>query len=251
MKKLLFIFTIAVVLGACKKQQLLTYDADDNIYFANMHITMRMDSVNLSFAYSPATVTDSTIYVQVAVTGTPKSADREYVINVDPSSTAQVGTNFVLPDKFVLHAGGLKDSFPVKLLRTPDLETNSLSLKLNLASNSEFHTDIKAITGVLDSINALSFKINLSDILSQGTYWTSIMQNYFGTFSVTKLRLINQVTGMPLDYVNTGIYDLNLNARCASWAITMSRYLKDQAAAGHPVYEDDGVTLMTMGTSYQ
>jgi hypothetical protein len=251
MKKLLIIFTIAAVFYACKKQELITYNADNNIYFANMHITTRIDSLDLSFAYSPATVTDSTVYLQVEATGTSRKTDREFAITVDPSSTAQAGTDYVLPDKFILHAGNQKDSFPVKLLRTPALQTNKLSLRLNLSPNNNFHTDIKAITGLLDSINALSFKINMSDVLTSGNYWSGVFQPYFGVFSIKKLKLINQVTGMPLDYVNTGIYDLNLSARCANWAITMSRYLKDQAQAGTPVYEDDGVTLMTMGTSYQ
>jgi hypothetical protein len=243
---LLILFVIAGVFAACKKQQLLTYNADDNIYFFYKRVTSRLDSIDFSFAYSPATITDSTINIQVAVTGTAVNTDREFVITADPSGTALPGVNYVLPEKFIMRAGSLVDSFPVKLIRTPDLQTQSLFLKLNLIPNNNFHTDIKAITGILDSINALSFKVNLSDVLTSGNYWNSIYSAYFGTFSVKKLRLLNQVTGMPLDYVITGIYDLNLSARAAAWAITMSRYLKDQ-----PVYEDDGVTLMVMGTNYQ
>ena len=247
---LLILFAVAGVFAACKKQQLLTYNAEDNIYFFYERVTSRLDSIDFSFAYSPATITDSTVNIQVAITGTPVNADREFMITTDPSSTAKPGVDYVLPEKFVIRAGNLVDSFPVKLIRTPDLQTNTLSLKLNLTANSNFHTDIKAITTTLDSINALSFKINLSDVLTPGNYWTSIYSTYFGAFSVKKLRLLNQVTGMPLDYVINGLYDLNMSARCAAWAITMSRYLKDQQNAGQPVYEDDGVTLMVMGTSY-
>lgn len=236
--------------AACKKQTLLTYNADDNIYFFYKRSNLRQDSVDFSFAYSPATVTDSILNIQVAVTGAPVNTDRSFTIAVDPSSTAQANVHYVLPDKFVLRAGNLVDSFAVKLLRTPDLQTNIPFLRLNLVPDHNFHTDIKAITGTLDSINALSFKINLSDQLTQGNYWTSVFATYFGTFSVKKLRLINQVAGMPLDYVLNGLYDLNMAARCASWAITMSRYLDDRQQAGQTVYDEDGVTPMTMGAGY-
>lgn len=236
--------------AACKKQTLLTYNADDNIYFFYKHINQRLDSVDFSFAYSPATVQDSILNIQVGITGAPVNEDRSFTIAVDPSSTAQANVHYVLPEKFVMRAGNLVDSFAVKLVRAPDLQTNKPFLRLNLVADNNFHTDIKAITGTIDSINALSFKINLSDQLTQGNYWTGTLSNYFGTFSVKKLRLINQVAGMPLDYVVNGIFDLNMAARCASWAITMSRYLNDQQQAGQTVYDEDGVTPMTMGAGY-
>lgn len=254
MKKTIYILVLSMVAGifcACKKQQLLTYNAPDNIYFFYKRSNLRLDSLDFSFAYSPLSVKDSIVKVPFAVTGTPSAADREFIVTVAAGSTAKAGVNFVLPEKFVLGAGKLIDSFPVKVIRTADLQQNKLSFSLNLVANNNFHTDIKSITGTLDSINTLAFKINISDVLTQGNFWTGIFNTYFGAFSIKKLRLINQVAGMPLDYVNTGIYDLNLNARCAGWAITMSRYLKDQQKAGNPVYEDDGVTLMVMGAAYQ
>jgi hypothetical protein len=122
---------------------------------------------------------------------------------------------------------------------------------LNLQPNNSFQTDIKVIEGLLDSINPLSLKINITDILGPGTYWTGILQGFFGAFSIKKVKLLNQVTGMPIDITINGIYDLNLNAKCATYAIAMSRYLKDQTAAGKTVYEDDGITPMAMNASYQ
>jgi len=249
--KYILLSLVVISLGAaCKKEQLMTYNAPDNIYFFYKKITQRLDSVNCSFAYSPATVKDSTIMVPFTVTGVAASTDREFVVTADPASTAKAGTHYILPAKFVLAAGRVIDSFPVKLIRTPDLQTGAVQLKLNMSANSNFHTDIKGIVGIVDSINALAFKINISDILTQGNNWAGIYSTYFGTFSVKKWRLLNQVTGIPLDYTVTGIYDLNLNARCAYFAINMSRYLKDQAAAGKTVYEDDG-TPMVMNPTYQ
>jgi hypothetical protein len=150
----------------------------------------------------------------------------------------------------VLPAGSLIDSFPVKLLRTPDMQDTTLTLLLDLEPSKDFNTNFKNFAGY-DTINALSFKITVSDIMVPGPYWTSVFAVYFGDFSVKKVRLLNQVTGMPLNYPIVGLYDLNLNAHSAYYAISMSRYLEDQAAAGNTVYEADGVTPMVMGASYQ
>ncbi|SEW35040.1 DUF4843 domain-containing protein [Chitinophaga arvensicola] len=246
---ILILFAIAGVFAACKKQQLMTYNAPDNIYFFYKRNNVRLDTMDFSFAYSPLSVTDSIVKIPFTITGVPVNNDREFVVTVDPSSTAKPGVNFVLPDKFVLSAGKLVDSFSIKLIRTKDLQTNTLSLRLNLNANNNFQIALKDIASA-PGVNALSFKINISDVLNQGSFWSGVYSTYFGTFSVKKLRLLNQVAGMPLDYVINGIYDLNLNARCAFWAISMSRYLKDQQNAGTPVYDEDG-TLMVMAPSYQ
>ncbi len=255
MNKLLYIVLFAGLLGgvyACKKEKLLTYDAPDSIYFQLMHITTQIDSTSLSFAYSPASVQDSTIMIPVAVTGVAAKTDREYSVAVDPASTAKQGTHYVLPSKFVLPAGVLIDSFPVKFTRTTDLQDTTLKLVLDLKQNVSFHTDIPIFIGS-DTVNALSVTISVSDIMVPGPYWTSIFNAYFGSFSVKKVKLLNQVTGMPLDFPINGIFyaGLTFGAQASNYAITMSRYLEDQAASGHTVYEDDGVTPMVMAASYQ
>ena len=233
--------------AACKKQQLLTYSIKDNIYFNYAPLAARMDTANVSFAYSPLSVQDTTILIPIQVTGVPKGQDRTFIITVDPSSTETATGHYTLPAQFIMPAGKLIDSLPVKLHRAADLQDTVKTLILNLEPNQNFNTDIKA----LGTIGVLSFKINASDILLAGPYWNSIFATYFGTFSVKKLQLMNQIVGMPLNFPITGIYDLNLSADASLYAIAMSRYLKDQAAAGNTIYEDDGVTPMTMGAGYQ
>jgi hypothetical protein len=251
--KYIILFVPLLYIGAsCKKQQLLTYDIKDNVYFNFIQQgTVLLDTVNVSFAYSPTTVQDSTIMIPVQVTGAPIAQDREYSVSVDPSSTEAATGHYVLPGKFIMPAGKVIDSLPVKLLRAKDLQDTVKNLILNLSPNQNFNTDIKISPAPADTINLLSFKINVSDILLAGPYWNSVFATYFGTFSVKKVRLLNQIVGMPLNFPINGIYDLNLSADAALYAIAMSRYLKDQATAGYTIYEDDGITPMTMGTSYQ
>jgi hypothetical protein len=251
MKQLLYILPV-IILFSCKKEKLLTYDTKDNVYFNFVqNITNRLDTLNISFAYSPATVQDSTFLMPVTVTGAPKDVDREYSLIVDPSSTASAADHYVLPQKFIIRAGKLTDSFPVKLLRTKDLQDTAKNIILTLHPNDNFNTDFQKIPVTGDTLNTLTFKLNVSDILQAGPYWTSVFATYFGTFSVKKVQLMNQVVGMPLNFPIVGLSDLNLAADASFYAISMSRYLQDQAAAGLTIHENDGITPMTMGASYQ
>jgi hypothetical protein len=251
--KYLILFILSLyVLASCKKDTLTTYDIKDNIYFnwGGGAGQVRYDSIDLSFGYSPVSVQDSTIMIPVTVTGAPASTDREFSLTVDPASTEAAGTHYVFPATFVLPAGKLADSIPVKLLRAADLQTATETLILNLNPNNSFNTDIKVFIGS-DTTSALKLTVYVSDQLTAGPYW-SVCTTYFGTFSVKKVRLLNTVTGMPLNFPAHGIiFDLSGSAEASTYAITMSRYLQDQAALGQPVYEDDGITLMTMGAAYQ
>ena len=252
MKQLKYIFFpgLLFIVASCRKEKLLTYDIKDNIYFNYIQSgAIRLDSLDVTFAYSPQSVQDSTILIPVQTTGTPNAQDREYLITVDPLSTATAADHYVLPQKFIMHAGKLVDSFPIKLLRAKDLQDTVKNIILDLHANSNFNTDIRHWVLGGDTFNILKF--NVSDILQAGPYWTSLFATYFGNFSVKKVRLLNTVAGMPLNFPINGIYDINLSADASLYAITTSRYLQDQASAGNTIYEDDGITPMTMGANYQ
>ena len=96
---------------------------------------------------------------------------------------------------------------------------------------------LDALTGT--SADYTTFKISILDGLQKPDAWNN---SFFGTFSVKKLKLMNTVTGMPLNALN----DYDTYGSWVFWATMMNRYLLDQAAAGNPVLEDDG-TPMKMG----
>jgi hypothetical protein len=227
MKKIKLLFAVTLLFGigmlaACKKDTLITYSTFDNIYFNYAPSNNLTDSVSITFAYSPLSVTDSTFKIPIKITGPASSTDRVYNVKIDTGTTAT------------------------------DEQTKSVSLRLTLQTSDALHTDLKFMSpNVGASVNVNSFKVIMSDILVQGQYWSSYSP-YFGTFSAKKIRLINQVTGMPLNYVTiVGLYDLSSGPRLGVWAVTMTNYLNQQKAAGHTVYEDDGVTPMAMAAAYQ
>lgn len=252
MKKITHAITPFVLTGlllfACKKGTIPTFTTPASIYFtaaAPYKGTQSKDSTGIGFGYSPVTVTDSIARISVSVLGQPSSADRVYKVVVDPLSTAKAGVHYDLPASPIIHAGRTIDSLRITFHRTPDLLNNPVTLILHLEPNENFKTDMKSDT--LDAMTGkaadyTTFKVSVVDGLQKPSIWNNYPRYLFGTFSVKKLMLLNSVTGMPLDALNSyatiGFWDY--------WATMMNRYLLDQAAAGNTILEDDG-TPMKMG----
>lgn len=245
-----------LVLGlfsSCKKEKLMTYNTENNIYFKYTVTNNFIDTANFSFGYAPLSVQDSVFRIPVFVTGPPADHDRVYnVIAVPDSSTAVAGTNYVLPSPALFRAGRVVDTLTIKFLRAANLQQGAKKLYLRLQPSDELKTGITSFaTNIVGELNILNFRFNITDDIGPGNYWTGVFQPYFGTFSVKKVRLINSIAGMPLDYYTTGwLTDLNLNARATTWAIFMTRYLADQKTAGNTILDEDGTEMM-MGVAYR
>jgi len=241
------------ILYSCKKDHLLTYDMADSIYFEQGNVQYgNVDSLGLTLAYTDTSVHDSIVYVHVYVTGSPVNTDRSFNVSVDSTSTAILNKHFTLPSAFVVHAGLVSDSFPVTLYKTADIQDTSVQVVLDLKPSTAFNTNLKWDQDYSDPsdtamVSLLSYKIVFSDVLSEGQWWPLIYVSYFGTYSVKKIQLLNSVAGMPLAFYTTSD---NSSAQSAYYAVTMARYLDQQAAAGDTVYEANG-TVMTMAASYK
>ena len=237
---ILFSIILLGILSACTKESLLTYNTKDSIYFELFKSFN--DSLNVSFAYSNASVQDSLVKIPVFVTGVPADRNRIFTLSVDPSSTAIENTHYSFPTTFTIHKGQVSDSIAIQLMRTEDLKTAMKTLILNLTNNDEFNTDLKAED---NQIITASYKITISDILSKGQYWSDWK---FGTFSLKKLQLLRDIAGMPFDFLIAppDSYRIWIDY----YSLILYRYLLDQANAGNIIYEEDGVTPMRMGDAY-
>jgi len=254
---------LLLFVSACKKGSLMTYDASDNIYFnyvASLDPVTYSDTVNLTFAFSANTVQDTLLKIPVAVTGTAKKTDRNFSVTVDPNSTAAASTDYVLPSSFLVHAGKIEDTISILFKRTAAIKVAPVFLTLRLRENDQFKTQLiyrsrrQNQTNNIepgDSSRMQTFKVNLSDMLQEGPYWDNY-HYYFGDFSEKKVRLINQLTGMPLDFWSTDLYSSNEQLVNAIYYGGFTfRYLSDQAYNGNIILEADGITPMTMGANFQ
>lgn len=239
----------------------MTYNASDNIYF---NYTYKVpsgpvyyaDSLNLTFAFSDDTQKDSVLLLPVAVTGSAKNTDRSFDVTVDPGATAMAATDYVLPATFTVRAGRTIDTIPLTLKRTAALKTNTLFFILRLTANDQFQTQIKYRSRVSDDLRFIrpgdtsltqTFKVWMSDKLEAGPYWSSY-EYYFGEFSEKKVRLINEIAGMPLDFWSIDLYTSSQHqANALYYSGLMFRYLSDLGYNGNTIFEADGVTPMTMG----
>lgn len=264
MRKAIYIFLLAAAAPAlwtaCKKDGLITYNASNDIYFnyksgvdpSKQQLGTLIDTVDYTFAYSPDNVRDTLFPIPIAITGAPANTDRIYKIVVDAGATAIEGKHYAWPP-LVIKAGRVVDTLFMRFNRTADLRQGRVSMTLRLVPNENFSTDIQSrLGGYADTVNAILFKVSLSDMLVAGPDWNIYYASYFGTFSEKKMRLMNTVVGLPLNFWATsgGLNSAGI-ASAIYYATAMGRYLRQQAAAGNPIYEADGVTLMMMGANYQ
>lgn len=251
MKRFIYI-ALVVLLFSCKRESLITYNATDNIYFNyNLGFNSYRDTLDFSFATKDVVITQEYLQLPIGVTGVPAQTNRTFKLVVDPASTAMPGVHYELPDA-VIHAGKVQDTLNILLKRTADLASGRKKLILRLEANDLFHTDLKyRVMGnpALDTADALSFTIAVSDILQDGPFWATSYAVYFGNFSVTKVRFLNTLLGMPLDFWNVSPSNQR-QAAAVYYAASAARYLKDEAAAGHIIYDEDGQP-MKMGPAFQ
>lgn len=246
MKCILYTLLIGSLLS-CKREPLMTYNAEDNIYF---NFGAYQDTLDFTFAYAGSTVTDTIIKIPIAVTGVSTAVDRSFELMTDPSSTAIADTHYALPP-LVIAAGNVVDTLRILFKRTADLTTRSKILKLQLKPNANFNTAIQyKIHPFYDTISMLSFAISFSDILIAGPYWGTNYARYFGTFSVKKMKLINELLNMPLDFWAVMPTDGAHYTQAEYYAATTARYLAEQAASGNIIVDEDGIP-MQMGPAYR
>jgi hypothetical protein len=258
-----FVFAIFLLGQSCKKEKLMTYNANDNIYFNYSTGTDPIryaDSTVVTFAFNNADVKDTTIRIPVVVTGVVSDHDRTYAIMTDAGTSAVSNTDYILPSSFTIAAGKTSDTLLIRLNRTAVLKDTSRVLRLRLKATDNFQTRIQYRSGSYydisyiapgDTISVQTFKVIVSDRLEAGPYWSEY-HYYFGEFSEKKVRLMNQLTGMPLDFWSVDMYSSQRQqANATYYGGFMFRYLSDQAAAGNIITEADGVTPMEMGMYFQ
>jgi len=256
-----YIFILAILIVSCKKETLMTYEASDNIYFNYSYPTTSgpvyyADSLNVTFAFSDSTHQDSVLRIPVAITGTASNTDRSFDVTVDADATARPSTDYILPPTYIVHAGRTTDTILVTLKRTPALRTNTLFFTLRLKENNQFKTQITYRSRVSNDLRSIApgdtsltqtFKVLMSDQLKEGQYWSGYSY-YFGDFSEKKVRLMNEITGLPLNFWSVDLYSTSEHqANALYYGGLMFRYLSDQAYSGNVIMDADGVTPMTMG----
>ncbi len=145
MNKRIYLLPIALILlmGACKKSPLTQYDESSTIYFKGARGTTGRepspyDSVAFSFLYLKADT--FIVKIPVSVAGRMHPTDRSFEVVADTGSTAVLGKHMTILSS-VIRANSLNDTLYVKVLRTPDMVSEKLLMRLKLVPNSNFETN--------------------------------------------------------------------------------------------------------------
>lgn len=169
---------------SCQKSVLQKYVGGDGVYFISV------DSINYSFANRVGIIERDTILLKMIVLGDVKDYDRPLQLKAVEGTSAIENTHFILPN-VVIKANTNAIFYPVVLMNSADLKTNTLRLELEVLQDTNFPQGA-AITNNADNYNR--FKINLSARLMKPSYWSSI-ESYFGEYSDVKYKFMIDVTG--------------------------------------------------------
>lgn len=227
-----------LLLGACKKESLLTYRTDDHIYFTTADNAQPTDSLRITFSYDLPDRTDSIVTVLVSVTGQPADHDRTYRVSVAGTSTAIEGQHYEpLTGSYALRAGKIRDSFPIRLHRTDDLRTKAVRLDLELVAGEELSTAMQSRPAGSGQISYTRLRLIIDDLVAKPVVWPY----FYGKFSPRKFFLLCELGNMePISFSSTTLYNQYAAMNAAA---LLERYLAEQKAAGTPVLYEDGTEM--------
>lgn len=234
---------LIVSLWSCEKD-LDLYSGRDFIYF---NPSAGLDSTYFSFAYVDVNKSVDSLYIQVRTGGEVKDYDRQVNVKIaETNATADVDYK-ALAESYTIAAGNTFGTILVELLRPEILKKEERYIILELEENNDFTLKypVKVNSSDDEEYSAIRYKIYFSEIMTPPSKWSDFE---FGTFSVKKLDFMCEEMNLTRDMFNDASY--MIPSRQKYIAAKMVQILNDYSASGHPIYEDDNVTLMKMGDSY-
>ncbi len=268
--KLLFIVSgVALLCASCQKDALEVYEGPNNVYFSLKKwpgvITSEVEYGGVTYSFnSVAPITEAvpsltksftevpgqdkwTVLVPVSLMGRVAGHDRDFSYKILPTSTAVEGVDYKILRAFI-PAGKAMGGFLVELNReNVKAEGAQLAVDLELLPDDTFQTNYRHIatnaSNPQDTVDLRTFQLIFQGSFSPPVRW-STMSSYYGLFSEKKLFILINVIGLAMEEIYSSSPTLNL---MPAYGGMLKRYLAQKQLEGDPVYEADGVTLMTAG----
>lgn len=238
MKNAFLILFAIITLSACKKDQTETFNGKAGISFYYIS-GGGADSTNFSFANQLQQNSRDTIFVRMRVMGSAVNYPREIEVKALPATTATEGVHFFLP-KITLPADSLTIAYPIILINTSDLKTNTYHLEVAVAENKDF------IQGAVGQANVTTrnipvYKINFNNQLIKPDYWLYIA-NYFGDYSNVKYRFMIDVCGIT-DFRPDYIGGFLLYSDFLNYNVKLKNALKAYTDIFGPMLDENGTVI--------
>lgn len=234
-----------ILLFSCQEQDIMTYENDPAIYFANesldAYYESQHDSINHSFFIYGEDVIRDTIHILIRTMGMPTDYDRPVNLvqtNIGQPNAAIAGTHFIplddptVKDSMCIPAGQVSQFIPIIVLRDKSLASEEVRLDLSLEANEYFRQGIDAWR---------KFFVTTTDQAVKPSNWDRTWQYIFGaSWGTEKMRFIIQSTGYT-DFENPPS-----DSGYRNWlGDTAKQALLDYNAAhpDAPLYEADGTPV--------
>lgn len=174
MKKYI-IFSLALgLLASCSTDEIMEFDNHNYLSFAS-------PKSSYTFAFENDNVSDIDYSIPVSYAGRYNNHDATFTIEpVADKSTAVEGTHFRMPSQpNVIPANTNSGNAIIKLLRTPEMKTESETLTLVIKADNNFQP------GDVDTIRVL-----ITDRIIKPDWWDYVLYDpYLGSYSELKFRL--------------------------------------------------------------
>lgn len=237
-KNRIFMLLVLLVAGYGCESEYEDYSGTDAIY-----MNETTDTTRFSFTY--VDVDRQVQEIKIKTIGQVYDYDRAVNLRITPVNAVE-GVDFeLLADQYVVKAGENSLVVPIVMIRTGALQKEEKVIDMELLENEHFKTYYDYGSGdrvTWVKTNRLKQTLIFSEFMNQRpATWDPYV---LGTFSQKKFNLICNEMGIAREKFLDSKF---MSYRTNYIASYMKKYLAEQKAAGNTIYEEDGVTEMTMG----
>jgi hypothetical protein len=191
--------------SACTREDIVMFNEPPSVYFgvATKTASASQNSSTYSFAKRPTKTVD-TLYIPVTVSGAVSSKDRMVDVAVLDSAIADTnfvkgveGVDFKLIEPVIVPANAYKTSLKVVLYRSATLAFKKINFFFRIIPNADFELGITAQTQWQVKVSYIQKPDNW-EYLSNGVGAWAVQNSKFGTWTVTKYKIILEALYNPV-----------------------------------------------------
>lgn len=250
MKKILFIFLVSLIMGACE-ESIDAYEGQNGIYFDNKQTSL--DTLSIAWGLKSSDIKEQTVRLRVKLFGNVVDYDRPFSVEVVSDETdtlrAKEGVDYrPFPLDYVMPANQAETFVVVTVLRTPELtkEERRLTIKLHETPELSFlYTRHQYVDSVTVRDVDIQRVIKMTEEFPIPWWWDRYGEDIFGKWSVKKSIVICDQMGIDREiWIGNLVGDFTVGFLKFAGQY-MHRWLQE-----HPTPDEDGKP-MEMGSNSQ
>lgn len=251
MKQIIYTLFLLLTFCACSEEVIAPYKGSCGMYF-DVKQTLS-DTIFIAWGMKDSEIKEQTMNLTVRLFGDVVTYDRKFSIDIvsdeNDSLRAVEGIDFEkLSTEYVIPANKAETNIIVKVLRTDALMKQARRFTIELKETPELQF-LYSRTQYIDSVTSRMLDtqrvIYMNENFPEPWWWYRYGTSSFGTWSVTKSKLICDVMGIDREIWLGNLVGSFTVGYIKFVGKYMHRWLQE-----HPTLDEDG-ELMQMGTDSQ